>query len=381
MQTEIRRVDSSKDLKTFLDLPYRAYRNDLLWRPPLRFERRELLDPEKNPSLQHIDCQFFLAFRGAEAVGRICAHVNHRHLECHNDQTGHFGLFDVAEAGDQEVTTALLEAAEGWLRGRGMAAIAGPFNLSVNDDCGLLVEGFDTPPSVLMPFGRKDYPRMIEAAGYDKAMDMYALRHRMGETFEPPAFVRKLKARFDGDPEMTARPVDFSRFNDEVGIVVDIFNDAWSDNWGFIPLSDEEVAHMASSMRSVLRADGLWFGCINDTPVTFTLMLPNLNEAIHDIDGKLFPFGWAKLLYRLKLSRMKTGRIPLAGTRRSVHKTRRGMTATVGAWDACLRAQHARGIREVEFSWVLETNRDLLGLADIYDCDRYKTYRIYRKAL
>ena len=138
---------------------------------------------------------------------------------------------------------------------------------------------------------------------------------------------------------------------------------------------------MADAMKPILKSDSLWISFIDGEPASFTLMIPNLNEAMLGLDGRLLPFGWMQLLYKINISGVKSARIPLAGTRRKFHKTRRGMTATVGAWEACLSAQHARGVREVEFSWVLETNKDLLGLADIYDCDRYKTYRIYEKAL
>lgn len=344
-------------------------------------ERAELLNPKKNPSLAHIDIVLLLARRGDEITGRIAAFINHRHITYHADSTGHFGLFDVVASGDEETRQALLKAASDWVSGKGMSKIAGPFDLSVNDECGQLLKGFDTPPSVLMPYGRKADCEGLERAGFAKAIDMYALRHNMGEVFSLPPVVAKLKARCDADPSITVRPVNFSRFEDDIALLIEIFNDAWSQNWGFIPLTDAEVAHMASSMRPVLRSDGLWIASIDGEPVSFTLMLPNLNEAIFDLNGRLLPFGWAKLLYRLKFSKLRSGRIPLAGTKTSVHKTRRGLTATVGAWEACLRAQHARGIREVEFSWVLETNRDLLGLAEIYACERYKTYRVYEKAL
>lgn len=372
---------SQKDRKAFINVPYRAYAGEPHWRPPLRMERAELLNPKKNPSLAHIDIVLLIARRGDEIAGRIAAFINHRHIEYHADSTGHFGLFDVITAEDDETRQALLKAASDWVSGKGMSKIAGPFDLSVNDECGQLLKGFDTPPSVLMPYGREADCEGLERAGFAKAMDMYALRHNMGDVFSLPPVVAKLKARCDADPSITVRPVNFARFEDDIALLIEIFNDAWSQNWGFIPLTDAEVAHMASSMRPVLRSDGLWIASIDGEPVSFTLMLPNLNEAIFDLNGRLLPFGWAKLLYRLKLSKLRTGRIPLAGTKTSVHKTRRGLTATVGAWDACLRAQHKRGIREVEFSWVLETNRDLLGLADIYQCERYKTYRIYEKAL
>ena len=381
MPVVVSRVETTRDRKQFFDLPYRAYRGEPNWRAPLRFERKELLDPGKNPALDTMTLQMFLAWRDGEPVGRIAAFVNHAHLNIHKDDTGHFGLFDTMRADDFETQEALLQTAAEWLRGKGLVRIGGPYDLSVNDECGMLVDGFDTPPCALMPYGRPEYPAALEKLGFTKAMDMFALRYVMPEEYRPPEFVARFKERFDADPRMSLRPVDMSKLAGDLKLVVDIFNDAWSDNWGFIPFTDEAAAHMASALKEILRPDGLWISMIDGEPVSFTLMIPNLNEAAHGLDGRLLPFGWAQLLYRLKFGRIATGRIPLAGTKRSVQKTRRGMTATVGAWEACLRAQHAHGIREIEFSWVLETNKDLLGLADIYACERYKTYRIYQKSL
>ncbi|MEL7110758.1 MAG: hypothetical protein AAGL99_15965 [Pseudomonadota bacterium] len=324
---------------------------------------------------------YFLAVRDEEVVGRIASFVNPKHLHHHQDKTGHFGFLDVLNSQDDETVLALLAAAENDLRSKQMARIGGPFNFSVNDECGLLVEGFDTPPSVMMPYGRSDIPNILERAQYQKAMDLYAFRYRMAETFSTPDFVSRLKQRFDNDPAVSVRPLDTSRLYDDINLIVGIFNDAWSDNWGFLPISDEEAKFLADSMKPVLESESLWIAFVDGEPASFTLMIPNLNEATLGLDGRLLPFGWATLLYRIKVSGVKSARIPLAGTRKKFHKSRRGMTATVGAWEACLRAQHAKGVREVEFSWVLETNKDLLGLADIYDCDRYKTYRIYEKAL
>ena len=190
-----------------------------------------------------------------------------------------------------------------------------------------------------------------------------------------------MKQRFEKDPTITARPLNMSNLHEDIALIVDIFNDAWSNNWGFIPFSDEEVKFLADTMKPVLQPESLAIAFIDGEPASFSLIIPNLNEATQGLDGRLLPFGWATLQYRLKVAGVKSARVPLAGTRRKFHKTRRGMTASIGAWETCLRAQHAKGIREVEFSWVLETNQDLIGLALTYDCERYKTYRIYEKAL
>lgn len=381
MDVTVNPAKNASDIKTFVNLPYRAYRGEPHWRPPLRVERQEHFDPKKNRALDDLQPSFFLASRNGQVVGRIASFVNPKHLHHHQDQTGHFGFLDTLDARDDETVSALLRAAENDLREKGMSRIGGPYNFSVNDECGLLVDGFDTPPSVMMPYGRRDLPKMMEAAGYQKVMDMYALRHRMGESFSSPAFVSRVKSRLDANPKISVRSLDMSRLYEDIALIVGIFNDAWSDNWGFLPISDEEAKFLADSMKPVLHSESLWIAFVDGEPASFTLMIPNLNEATLGLDGRLLPFGWATLLYRLKVQGVKSARIPLAGTRKKFHKTRLGMTATVGAWEACLSAQHAKGVREVEFSWVLETNKDLLGLADIYDCDRYKTYRVYEKDL
>jgi len=381
MTVTVRLAENASDIKTFVELPYHAYRGEPFWRAPLRMERHEHFDAKKNGSLQQLKPSYFLAFRDGQAVGRIAAFVNPIHLERHADQTGHFGFLDTLNPDDEETVSALMKAAEDDLRGKGMAKIGGPYNFSVNDECGLLVDGFDSPPSVMMPYGRNDLPQILERVGYQKAMDTFAFRHRMGETFSTPRFVSRIKKRFEDDPSIVVRPLKMSQLYEDIALIVGIFNDAWSDNWGFLPISDDEAKFLADSMKPVLQSESLWIAFIDDEPASFTLMIPNLNEASLGLDGRLLPFGWATLLYRIKVAGVKSARIPLAGTRKKFHKTRRGMTATVGAWEACLSAQHAKGVREIEFSWVLETNKDLLGLAEIYDCDRYKTYRIYEKAL
>ncbi|MEM7492537.1 MAG: hypothetical protein AAF296_04100 [Pseudomonadota bacterium] len=381
MDVSVHRAGNTQDIKAFVDLPYKAYRGEPFWRAPLRLERHEHVDPKKNTTLSELDPSYFLATRNGQTVGRIASFVNPKHLQSHQDGAGHFGFLDTLAPNDEQTVFALLNAAENDLRSKGMSRIRGPFNFSVNDECGLLVDGFDTPPSVMMLYGRSDLPHIVENAGYEKAMDLYAFRHRMGDTFSTPRFVSAVKTRFEKDPTITVRPLNMSQLYEDIALIVGIFNDAWSDNWGFLPISDDEAKFLADSMKPVLQSESLWIAFIDDEPASFTLMIPNLNEATMGLDGRLLPFGWATLLYRIKLKGVKSARIPLAGTRKKFHKTRRGMTATVGAWEACLSAQHAKGVREVEFSWVLETNKDLLGLAEIYDCDRYKTYRIYDKAL
>lgn len=379
-QFEIVRAEGRAGMRAFADLPFAAYRDDPAWHPPLRMVHAQQLDARRNAALAHIEPAFFLARRAGRVVGRISAQVNRAHLARHDDATGHFGFLDTLP-GAEAAVPALLAAAEAHLRAQGMQAIAGPFNFSVNEETGLLVEGFDSPNMILMPHGRAAYAPEIEAAGYARAMDMHAYLHRMGPAFQTPRKVQAMRDRQARNPRLTVRPANLRDFTAEIRIIMDIFNDAWSRNWGFVPLSEAEIAHMASEIRPILRPGSLWIGMDDGHPVTFTMMIPNMNEATRDLDGRLLPLGWARVLWRLKRHRIATARLPLAGTRPSHQKSLAGMALASACFDNCLKDQHEHGVRAVEFSWVLETNRDLITLIDLYAAERYKTYRIYRKAL
>ncbi|KCZ87937.1 hypothetical protein [Hyphomonas johnsonii] len=376
----IRPLQTTADRKAFLEVPYEAYGHLEDWRAPLRFERAAQIDPAKNPSLARMEHVLMVARRGNDVVGRVAAFINPAHLEVHKDATGHFGFLDTISP-DGEVVGALMQAAEDWLRSRGMKRIAGPFNFSVNEECGLLVDGFDTPPVMMMPHGRPDYAPALEACHYTKAMDLHAYMCSLGEPYRVPEKIRKLKEAFGRDPGLEVRMLNSQDYKGEINLVLDIFDDAWSNNWGFVPFGKDEITHLANELKPLIRRDGLWIGLIDGEPACFTLVLPNLNEATEGLDGRLLPFGWLQLLHRLNLRGTRTARLPLAGMRRKFHKTRRGMLAMVASCEAAFAAQHARGVREVEASWILETNRDLIKLVSVYAAPRYKTYRIYDKAL
>ncbi|PWE34137.1 hypothetical protein DDZ14_02340 [Maritimibacter sp. 55A14] len=376
----MRPVSGRADRRAFLDLPYRAYGGMDAWRPPLRFERAAQIDPKRNPALARMEHELMLAWRGGEVVGRIAALVNPAHLDRHGDATGHFGFLDTLGP-DSEAVAALTEAAGAWLGARGMERIAGPFNFSVNEECGLLVDGFDTPPVMMMPHGRPDYAPTLEALGFAKQMDMYAYMCRFADSYHVPPAVQRMKDGFLRDPALEIRPLDMKNYRGEIETVLDIFNDAWSQNWGFVPFTADQIGHLAQELKPLVRADALWIAMIEGEAAGFTLILPDLNEVIDGLDGHLLPFGWAQLIWGLKVRGTRRGRLPLAGLRRRYHKTRRGMLAMTGSCEAAFAAAHARGMREIEASWILETNRDLLNLVNLYEAPRYKTYRIYGKAL
>lgn len=376
----IKQVQTAAERRAFLEIPYRAYRGLPAWRAPLRFEREAQIDPRRNPALAQMPHELLLAYRGNEPVGRIAVFLNPAHLARHNDETGHFGFLDTLQA-DEEAVTALMQAAETWLRQKGLKRIAGPFNFSVNEECGLLVDGFDSPPVMMMLHGRPDYAPALESAGYSKEMDMHAYMISMGETFEPPPIAGRLIEGFNRDPSLRIRKLDSRNYTREIDTILDIFDDAWSDNWGFVPFGKAEITHLAKELKPLITPDHLWIGMIEDEPVCFALVLPDIFEAAEGLDGRLLPFGWVQFLQRLKISGTRTARIPLAGMRRKFHKTRRGVQTMAATCSQAVAAQHARGVRNIEASWILETNVNLINIISLFDAPRYKTYRIYGKSL
>ena len=379
-ELNIVKVADARSRAAFLDLPYDIYRNDPTWRAPLRFERAQQLDPRRNPGLARIESAYFLSLRGDRIVGRCAAFVNHDHLDRHQDATGHFGFLDTRPE-DPGAIPALIKAVGDWLRARGMLRIAGPYNFSVNEECGLLVDGFDKPPVVMMPHGRPDYPAALEALGFQKAMDLFAYRIDVRKDLQKKPIARTMMAEFGQDKSLAVRPMRSGAYSDEISLAMDIFNDAWSHNWGFIPFGPAQISHIAESIKPLLHRDGFWVGSIDGEPATIALMIPNLNEAIDGLDGRLLPFGWLQLLYRLKVKGVKSGRIPLMGTRRRYHKSRKGLALTLATFEACVTSQKKRGMEWAELSWVLETNKDVQRLINIAEVDLYKRYRIYKMSL
>ena len=377
---EISSVSTAQDRKAFLDLPYQAYSGDPNWRAPLRMMQSEQITPAKNPSLAQIEHELFLARRNGKVVGRIAAIVNSAHLARYQDETGQFGFLDTLHP-DPELVGTLLAHAENWLRARGMKHMKGPFNFSINEECGLLVDGFDTPPMILMPHGRPDYAPAIEAAGLTKAVDTFAFRFRFPKDHKIPSRIERMKQLARETPGLTIRPINMRRYKEEIALVLDMFNDAWSENWGFIPFNEAQMNLMAKELRPLLNAKSLWMAEFEGKPIAFALFLPDLNELTEGLNGKLLPFGWAQLLYRLKIRGARRARLPLAGLRREFHKTKMGLLAAIGSFEAAIWAQYDQGVEEIESSWVLEDNVDLIGLCRNYGMEVYKTYRIYGKTL
>lgn len=366
-------VSSATDRRSFIDLPWTLYADDPAWSPPLRLERRQHLFG-KNPFFAHACWQAWLAWDGNRPVGRISAQIDTLFLEHHQWPCGCFGML---EARDPQVLQALLATAEEWLRERGMEAIRGPFNLSINEECGLLVEGFDTPPYLMMGHALPWYGKAIEACGYDKAKDLLA--YRIHSSFPtPPVMTRLLdKVRH----RATLRPLNRKRLTEDLEILRDIFNDAWSENWGFVPFTAAEFLEIGRNLTLLVEDDFVQIAEVDGEPAAFMVALPNVNEIIKDLDGRLFPLGWLKLLWRLKVEYPHTARIPLMGVRRRYHNSFLGPGLAFLVIEAVRRAVVRRDIGEVEMSWILEDNHAMRNIIETIGGAAYKRYRIYEKRL
>jgi hypothetical protein len=372
---EIVPVTTKAELDRFIRVPMRLNAGDPNWIAPLMFERREALSPKHNPFFEHADVQFWLACKDGRDVGRISAQIDHLARTDPAAPAGYFGM--IAAEDDPEVFAALFHVAETWLGERGRVEALGPFNLSINEEVGLLIEGFDTPPMLMMGHDPAYAARRIEALGYTKAKDVFAY------ISDIPVFTPGVQARLKRalPPNVVLRPVRMDRFEEDVRALVDILNDAWSQNWGAAPVTEAETKHLADSMRLILHPRLVWFLEIDGEPAGFGVLLPNLNDAIHDLDGKLLPFGWAKLLWRLKVSGVKRGRIPLMGIKRKFSRHLIGAFAPFMIVDAIRREGVKLGITQAEYSWILEDNMPMRHILEGFGARIYKTYRIYGKPI
>ena len=363
-------------LDRFIRLPERLYAGDPCFVPPLHGERRDALSPATNPFFEHAEAAFWLARRGGRDVGRISAQIDRLAPDDGGPRTGNFGL--LAAEDDPAVFAALLRTAEDWLRARGCARALGPMNLSTNEEVGLLVEGFDTPPMVLTPHDPPYAGPRVEAQGYAKAKDVLAYLSDPSAEF-PDAVLKRV--RRGPPPGVVLRPLDMKRYDAEVSTLTEILNDAWSGNWGFVPTTREETQALAKGLKAVVDPRLVWFAEIDGEAAGVIVYLPNVNEAIRDLRGRLLPFGWAKLLWRLKVARVKSARVPLMGVKRRFHGDRRGQMLPFLLIDAAGRPAVRLGYTRFELSWVLEDNRSMNAIAKAIGARVYKRWRIYEKAL
>ncbi len=364
-------------LRRFIAAAAPLYADDPNWVQPLFLERLEHLDPAKNPALRRMEVGYWLALRGDRPIGRISAQVNQAHLQRYDDATGQFGFLEAAD--EPEVFAALTAAAEDWLRTRGMRRVIGPFSLSINDESGLLVEGFDSPPAMMMGHHRPYYAVRLEAAGYRPIRTLIAYDFDVAADWPPPA--RRLMDRLRRLPDVRIRPIDMRRYAAELETMRRIFNDAWADNWGFLPWTEEEVQALGRNIRPLVGAGNFAIGEVAGEPAAMVVTLPNLNEAIADLRGRLLPTGVLKLLWRLKVRGLRSARMPLMGILRKHQGTPRGAALALGVIAAVRDHARSQGVRKAELSWILEDNRPVRDIIELVGGRPYKRYRIYEKAL
>jgi hypothetical protein len=380
MSAVVRRVETGADWDAFHHAAHVCQGRDPQWVPPLRFMQAQQLNPKKNPWFDHGEAAFFVALKDGKPVGRISAQVDRAHLERRNDNTGFFGFFECVD--DQDTANALFGAAAAWLKDKGLQRILGPFSLNINEESGLLVDGFNSPPRMMMGHAQPHYQKLVEGAGLVKAVDMYAYLTPMDSAlpFKQLAWLQKA---LDRDKRLSLRHLDPKRFNEDIDTIVRIFNAAWAENWGFVPLTQREVRHMAEDMKLLLVPELVWFAEVSGVPAAMCVALPDLNELIKDLNGTLLPFNWAKLGWRLlnRKSFASGTRVPFMGVMPEYKNKVMGSVLALLTVGAVRRESLRLRFPVCEMSWVLESNPQTRHSIEEIGGKVYKTYRMYERAI
>ncbi len=373
----IRPVRTKADKKAFVDFAWEVYKDDPAWVPPLKDEVHGLITPGKNPWFEHARAQLWLAERAGKVVGRISAQVDDLVLEHMGAGIGQWGFLDAV---DEEAARSLIATAEEWLRAQGMTRALGPFSLSIWDEPGLEIEGFDEPPTVMMGHHKPQYRAWIEAAGYDKAKDLPTYEVDIAHWWDPK--ISRLIEMGERNPRVRLRQVDKSKFKEEARLILNLLNDAWSHNWGFVPLTESEIAYAGKKLKPIIYNELVWVAYYEGKPVAFMITLPDINELIRDLNGELFPFGWAKLLWRLRKPHTRRARVPLMGVAKELHGTRLASQLAFMLIEFTRREVVAKfGVEIGEFGWILEDNKGMLSIAELPGARVNHRYRIFEKAL
>ncbi len=368
----VKPVQSKKDFNTFLKFPWKVYKNDPYWVPPLFIEKKKILDKKKNPFFKRADMEMFLAEKNGEVVGRIAAIRNDVHNEVHNENIGFVGFFE--SINDQDGANKLFETAEKWCKDQGLDAIRGPANPSSNDEYALLIEGFDDSPRLMMTYNPKYYMDLIENYGFKKIKDLYAWKIENDKIMKSEKLLRvsEIARKRSG---IKIREVDMKNFKKELEIVKYIYNKAWAPNWGFIPMTDEEIDALASDLKPLIEPSIVLFGEIDGKPVGFALVMLDFNQIFKEMNGHLFPFNFIKLYTKRK--QIKWARIITLGIIPEYQK--RGLDA-VFYYEIAKRAEKI-GILLGEASWILEDNEMMNRGAKVMNGTLYKKYRVYQKEI
>lgn len=371
-QITVTRVTNVSELREFIRLPWKIYREDPFWVPPLIGDTKKLLDKSKHPFFAHSTAEFFLARRNGECIGRIAAILNNNHNRFHNERTAFFGFFE--SINEKAVASALLDRAAQWARDQGMSQLRGPMNFSTNETLGILVEGFDSYPCVMMTHNPRYYAELMESSGFAKAMDLYAWWLLTEKSLNPK--IIRVGQKVLKDEGIRVRTIDMKKFWEEVEIIKRIYNDAWSTNWGFVPMTDAEFKHMAKDLKTIVDPRVVLIAEKNGEPVAFSLALPDFNQALRKINGRLLPFGLPLLLYHAR--HIRQVRVLALGIAKKVQNWG-GLGAAL--YYESFRRGVSAGYRSCEFSWTLETNDLINRSMQLFGAQIYKRYRIYQKAL
>ncbi|MEO0973124.1 MAG: N-acetyltransferase [Pseudomonadota bacterium] len=363
--------DDVATLDDFVRVPWALYGDDPHWIPPLRLERKDALSP-KAPFFAHAEWQGWVAYDGATPVGRITAQIDELYEPRHGEAAGFFGMLEAPD--DATYFEQLFATAKTWLRERQRTSAIGPFNLGVNQEVGVLVDGFDSPPYFMMGHHRPYYATRIEQAGLRPVQDMLAYEILMAD-YAPPRVLTMLRKRYLND--VTFRPVNTRRLDEDLEAMRDVFNDAWADNWGFVPFTEAEFRAIGHELLMITPTEFIQIAELDGRPVAFIVLLPNVNAAIRDLDGGLLPFGWAKLLWRLKTHRVPSGRVPLMGVRREYHFTKLGPGLSLSLIDAIREPAERRNMSHFELSWILESNAGMRNIIESIGGYENKRYRMY----
>src|SRR6476619_6097506 len=373
----IRPIRTKTDRKAFVDFAWEVYKDDPAWVPPLKDEVHGLITPGKNPWFEHAKAQLWLAERDGKVVGRISAQVDELVQEHMGPGTGNWGMF---EALDAEAAAALIGTAEDALRERGMTRALGPISLSIWDEPGLEIEGFDEDPTAMMGHHRPEYRFWIEAAGYEKAKDLLTYEVDIAHWEDPK--INRLIAAGERNPRIRIRQIDKSKFAEESRLILNLLNEAWSNNWGYVPLTPAEIAYAGKKLKPIIFHELVRIAALDGEPVAFMLTIPDINELTKDLNGELFPFNFIKLLWRLRKPRTRRLRVPLMGVARKLHHTRLASQLAFMMIEYTRRdAVRDFGATHGEFGWILEDNKGMLSIAQLPGAEVNHRYRIYEKAL
>ena len=382
MTITVRPVAGAADKKAFIDLPYRLYANDPHWVAPLKSEVAGQIDPAKNGWFSHAEAQLILAERQGRVVGRISAHLDTLALTMPAEQgfgpgVGFWGMF---EAEDRETGDALIAAAEDWLRAKGMTRAIGPISLSIWEEPGLLVQGHDHSPTVMMGHHKPEYQGWIEGRGYTVAKELRT--YDLDITGGFPPIVNRIIQSGERNDKIVIRRVDKSRFADEAAIILGILNDAWSDNWGFVPLTQPEIDDVGKKLKPIVYEDLIRIAEIEGEPVAFMITLPDLNEPLKPLKGSLFPFGWLKLLMWLRRPKARTMRVPLMGVVKRLQSSRVASQLAFMMIEYIRRDAIAKyGASRGEIGWILDDNQGMLAIADTIQSKVNRVYNVYQREI